>query len=414
MTSRFSLLSTGSNAHGHLGNGSLEDSHIFQKCSFLDHLPNTLPTETSRIVDIATGANHTLVLLEIDGGRRELWGCGDGRMGQLGRAYQQSSTTTLFRKLDLAFADAGLQSYYIKFISATWETSFVVLSCDGQTDVVLSMGSDDFGDLGIGGLKKGQPAKDFHIIRFDHIPALSESLDVLGIYCGQRHVILRATATPCSSSILVGWGSCRHGQLGDLGSKPSTPTPQIVSTPTSNVVSLALGIYHTVALDDSGVPLCLGSNRKGQLEVVRNFTNCENKAQSIGCTWNGTYIVAQDQDQWTIYSSGSNSHKQLGWSEEGASTVDRISFPDELDRHGAFPKVACGSEHVLLLVAPTSTGPSQLWGWGWNEHGNLGVGHTDDVPAPIKLWAPHGENSKIVDVWAGLGTSWICVEENGA
>ncbi|KAF9480355.1 RCC1/BLIP-II [Pholiota conissans] len=405
-TSSLSLLSSGSNAQGQLGNGTLDDSHMFQKCSFLDHPPHTLPSGTSSVVDIAAGANHTLVLLEINGGTRELWGCGDGRKGQLGQAWRQSS---LFRRVNLGLNDADLEGYRIKFISATWETSYVVLSCEGHSDIVLSMGSDDFGDLGIGGLNKNRAAEGIHVVRFHHIPEFSEGLDVLGIYSGQRHVILCLNATP--SPILVGWGTCRHGQLGDLAVKPSASTPQIISVPSSNIASPSLGIHHTVLLNDSRELICLGSNRKGQLEVAKALTTDEYKIQSIGCTWNGTYVVVQDKAQWTVFSSGSNSHHQLGWKSNEGAVVGQIYFTAALDRRGVPPKIVCGSEHVLILSTPSSGKRAELWGWGWNEHGNLGLGHTEDVPVPIELWTAPKTGDKILDVWAGMGTSWICVEE---
>ncbi|KAF8961989.1 hypothetical protein BDZ97DRAFT_2059843 [Flammula alnicola] len=53
----------------------------------------------------------------------------------------------------------------------------------------------------------------------------------------------------------------------------------------------------------------------------------------------------------------------------------------------------------------------QVWEWGWNEHGNLGMSHTEDAPTSVKLWPPPGDDEKVLNVcgiWAGSGTSWIC------
>jgi protein ATS1 len=77
-------------------------------------------------------------------------------------------------------------------------------------------------------------------------------------------------------------------------------------------------------------------------------------------------------------------------------------------------EIACGSEHVLALVSHrNSECCEQVWGWGWNEHGNLGLGHTVDVPTPVRLWPPSDLDervSSIQGIWAGLGTSWICAD----
>lgn len=415
MSSKFSLLSSGSNAQGQLGNGSLEDSHTFHPCVFADSPPGSLPHGTSRIIGIATGANHTLLLLETNSHRRELWGCGDGRKGQLGLHYRRTvSSTGLFRKLELTVPDAGLGDYCVKSISATWETSYAVLFCEGRKDAVISMGSDDYGDLGIGGGKKNDSEADFHVIDFSHISSLSEHLEVLGIYSGQRHTILHLNSV--SGPVLVGWGTSRHGQLGTLADKPFASTPQMVSINSDNISSLNLGLHHTVIRYNSGELLCLGSDRKRQLEVVSALDKEKRLALDIGCTWNGTYAVVRNEGGWSILSSGSNSHSQLGRESDERTPTGAIALPDDSVHGASSLKVVCGSEHVLVLENASFLGSSRLWGWGWNEHGNLGVGHTDDVPTPIRLYPISKQNTTILDVWGGLGTSWIFAEvmETGA
>ncbi|KAJ7360882.1 hypothetical protein DFH08DRAFT_360705 [Mycena albidolilacea] len=29
---------------------------------------------------------------------------------------------------------------------------------------------------------------------------------------------------------------------------------------------------------------------------------------------------------------------------------------------------------------------TEVWDWGWNEHGDLGVGTTENVSIPVKIW----------------------------
>ena len=392
-----SLLSSGSNAKGQLGNGSLNDSQCFFPCSFANYPTGTLPSETVTVLSVATGANHTLALLEKVGGKKEIWGCGDGCKGQLGFAYQQSASTTTFQKIDLSLELSGRSQYSFKFIGATWETSYIVLSCDGDgggQDVVLAMGSDDFGDLGAGALK----GKDkFNLMFLD---------DITGMYTGQRHMVLRLSA-----SKLIGWGSSRHGQLGSTASKPVASSPCMISLASSTeepIRSVSLGMQHTVILFESGRLETLGSNRKHQLEVANALPR---HVLSLACTWNGTYVALNDDEEkgdWEVLSCGNNSHSQLGRSAD-ESTVGRVSFPSSLDTQKYAVSLHSGSEHVLALVADR-----EVWGWGWNEHGNLGVAHTDDVPSPTKIWPPEGpahDNSfKVHGTWGGMGTSWICSE----
>ncbi|KIM38330.1 hypothetical protein M413DRAFT_447829 [Hebeloma cylindrosporum] len=399
-----SLLSSGSNAQGQLGNSSLDDSHVFKASLFAGQPSRSLPPGTSRVIDVATGANHTLVLLELAGNKREIWGCGDGTKGQLGLNYQkgvsEGLSPTVFRKIHLGLGESGLEHYTFKFIAATWETSYIVLSCEGKPDVVLSMGSNDYGDLGVGGSKHSPT--DFHIVRFDHIAPVSERWEVQFISSGQRHVLLSIKSN--DASLLVGWGTSRHGQLGNPSNTPFSSTPRIVSHQNDPpIISSSLGIHHTIFLHDSGRISGLGSNRKGQLQVVESpdLGNTD-----IGCTWNGTYVIVEGR---IVYSSGSNSHHQLGRQNGGSEPVAIVEFPESLG-HSSL-KIACGSEHVLTLCSS-----EQVWGWGWNEHGNLGLGHTGDAPAPVRLWPPSyldDRVSSIQGIWAGLGTSWICAEIDG-
>ncbi|KAG1727899.1 hypothetical protein EDB19DRAFT_1748741 [Suillus lakei] len=66
----------------------------------------------------------------------------------------------------------------------------------------------------------------------------------------------------------------------------------------------------------------------------------------------------------------------------------------------------------MVVISPSGSSDMEVWGWGWNEHGNLGLGHTDDVLKPIKIWPAggHALDGRIVQVWAGNGTSWILLQ----
>ncbi|KAF8813987.1 RCC1/BLIP-II [Phlegmacium glaucopus] len=417
------LLSTGSNAHGQLGNGTLDDSHIFQRW-------------TSAVLSVVSGANHTLVLLELIDQlglkTRELWGCGDARSGQLGKRYKEDilsgSSTTKFRKIYLSLEDSGLSGYSCRLISASWETSYVVLSCAGKGDVVISMGSDDFGDLGVGGgssTRTGkQSAKDFHVVRFDHLSTPSgiritpAALRVESITSGQRHTIY---------TTYVGWGTSGHGQLGQAplsDSKPPTftPLPRIIEV--DDVVSSALGIHHSLFLHAlSGQISAPGSNRKGQLQLLPL-----QKVLKIGCTWNGSYTVVEtNEEEWRIHCSGSNSHGQLGLKTDPLNAdilgSGVVCFSEVFDCKSTSVEIACGSEHVLVLSHRNMEDRfvrQVLWGWGWNEHGNLGTGNTDDTPLPFKIWSNEPDFGfrfegvhELIGIWAGVGTSWICCSLSG-
>ncbi|KAF7318125.1 hypothetical protein HMN09_00320500 [Mycena chlorophos] len=249
------LLSAGSNAHGQLSNSTLDDAHSFTPCSFSDNAQR-------RVLHLAFGANHTLALVEPSEGRApELWGCGDGRAGQLGPEYTRATVLT---RLDL-----DLPTHYVpRLIAAGWETSYVVLSCPGKPDTVISFGGNDFGDLGV---ETATPtANGFHVVD----PGFRSR--VRSIAAGQHHVLLVS-----ETGLAVGWGASRHGQLGETAAKPFTSTPVVVA---ADIAAAAVGHHHSVLLHKSGTILGLGSNRKHQLDRLEDIRD----ATSIHCTWNGT------------------------------------------------------------------------------------------------------------------------------
>ncbi|KAG8916268.1 hypothetical protein FRC03_007755 [Tulasnella sp. 419] len=129
-----------------------------------------------------------------------------------------------------------------------------------------------------------------------------------------------------SDQLIIGWGACRHGQLGHIPMSSSSenrtttaclktmyplsiPMPTILSIP---VVGVAAGNQHqhTVSLYSDGTLYSEGSNRKSQLEGLENLVSV------LGCSWNSTYAVVTSQDneteEWYIVVTDSGERGQLG------------------------------------------------------------------------------------------------------
>ncbi|KAG6811462.1 hypothetical protein H0H92_007285 [Tricholoma furcatifolium] len=426
----FTLLSSGSNAHGQLANGTSEDSHEFQPCIFSGCASNNIPADIYRVLDIASGANHTVLLLEMDthsgSYETQLWGSGDGRVGQLGVEHSElMEDSTSFRPIKLPLQQAGLSEYRPKFIAASWETTYIAFSQEGHDDVLISMGSNDFGDLGVGKIGKLQRAASFHVVSFEclsierGLPS-NTTITILSLAAGQHHVVaqleFRHPDESRSERCVVGWGTSRHGQLGNIFDEKGRPVPFIsiprilpVKDDNDPVIKIALGHQHTVLLHASGNISSLGSNRKGQLEGLGDARH----VTQLDCTWNGTYAVADgDNGVQRILATGSSAHGQLG--RQIVSDVLPSFSPVQLSLSNVIvSRIACGTEHALALLSRRSEMGFSLeaWGWGWNEHGNLGIGTTENAFIPIRLWPPVevNENQRIIGVWGGSGTSWIAI-----
>jgi protein ATS1 len=421
------LLAAGSNGRGQLATGNLQDAHTFTPCKFAGSECNTSPSSPGQspaaIISIVGGGNHTLALLSrvIDPASSltdhlEAWGCGDGTKGQLGPAYIADAEGcaiddgAVLRPLVLPWEEHGLFGYSISQVAACWETSFFVLTKDGQHDLLASMGGNDFGDLGIGDL----PSKKapFHIVDLSHIVGSAvQHVSITDITAGPHHAIVLLRAD--DKQHVAGWGTARHGQLGPLRAPsgralPFSPSPVAIDLLPSDVQldpvrSVRAGNQHSLFLHASGRISALGSDAKGQL---LGLLRTAGDVQAIDCTWNGSYL----RTPLGLLSAGMNARGQLG--REHASRTPpplaAVRFPE-----GAHVlDFSCGSEHVLAIVE--LQGRREVWGWGWNEHGNLGTGSLEDVKVPVKIWPPSTAGSEAmsgiaVGVWAGCGTSWIAV-----
>ncbi|KII94230.1 hypothetical protein PLICRDRAFT_36478 [Plicaturopsis crispa FD-325 SS-3] len=429
------LLAAGSNAHGQLANGTVDDSDRFHPCSFFGYIPETLPTNTRRVLNLATGANHTVVLLERSDGSKEtgtyteLWGSGDGGRGQLGPTVAASSPGAsgspprIFQPIQLFLEAHGLHDYAYRMVAASWETTYIVLSSPGKNDCIISMGADDFGDLGIGHPQDRErtAASPFHIIDLDPLTNKSSSpIRVEFIETGPHNVVVRVSSTDLPNGLVFGWGTSRHGQLGSVVSPNGRPVPFVSKPITLDLgadgvaAASAVGSQHAVFLFDSGRLLGMGSPRKGQLDGLDTLTN----VKSVSCSWNTTYATVESGHGCQIFASGSHSRGQLGRrltalpNEKTSHGLAAVEFPFAFSSRRLL-QLACGSEHVLALFAvsdPNGEDTTEVWGWGWNEHGNLGIGTTADVELPLELWpgaSPHDRSARAAGVWAGCGTSWI-------
>jgi len=306
--------------------------------------------------------------------------------------------------------------------------------------ILLSIGNNDYGDLGIG-LSPSQLGKTSHPQRVPLEDLLSKKYsfrltgyDVRKLVAGLHHVVaivdVFLDGPEASDSVVIGWGTYRQGQLGYLNFQTSgmkgkskipsyTTEPKVLQFPRdgwgdSKILDIAVGSSHTLLLLDSGKVVALGSNKKGQLDGVNEATGIT----GVHCSWNGCCLIrnpspAHKNVDWSIYSSGRGEKGQLGRSDSAPSVT--VSFPFASTSH-ALIGFACGSEHSLALFRKISNNidpmlsVEEVWGWGWNEHGNLGLGHTDDVHSPSLIWTNAGgsfKGSHVDSVWAGCGTSWI-------
>ncbi|KAL4986316.1 regulator of chromosome condensation 1/beta-lactamase-inhibitor protein II [Aspergillus falconensis] len=312
-----------------------------------------------------------------------------------GRVYVAGWGQPVFKRVFVTDAETGTEHGLFKGVAATWEASVLVVPTaseiqDGRDDVVFVLGSGAKGELGLGA---GVTEAHSTGVRIPNFPP--RGVEVLSIAGGMGHVV-----AVCSDGSVYGWGAARKGQLG-----AGVADEKIVWAP------------RRIDLEGMGVEFAVSDAVCG-----REFTVlCGDKEK-------GEFVVLgpgsgppEEKDRWGIRTGISASEGVKGYLRIHASwhgvyvhrkgqsicawgRNDRGQLPP--GDLGKAQELAVGSEHCLALL-DDDRGRSVV-AFGWGEHGNCGAntdaqGNVKGVCARIPL----PEGVEVVGVGAGCATSWI-------
>ncbi len=276
------VLAWGNDAGGQLGdNATLEDKPT-----------PVVVSGASNIIAISAGYFHSLAL-KSDG---TMFSWGNNSRGQLGDSVVKADKPT-------PVAVSGASD--IVAIGAGSEHS-LALKADGT---VLAWGSDVEGQLGNNTQFADQP-----------LPvAVMTSSNIVGISAGTSHSLAFT-----SSGNVLAWGSDFGGQLGDNIPKVNKPTPVAVSS-VSNIVAVAGGFFHSLALKADGTVLAWGSNTYGELgngnQLYQGLPVAVENSSGIVTIAAGLHLSLALRSDGTVQSWGHNNSGQLGY----GPTPDQIS-----------------------------------------------------------------------------------------
>jgi alpha-tubulin suppressor-like RCC1 family protein len=212
--------------------------------------------------------------------------------------------------------------------------------------------------------------------------------DAVQIAAGKHHnLVLRA------NGLVVAWGNNLHGQIGDGNIGHGALTPFTV-TGLADVIAVATGEYHSLALKRDGTVWSWGENAHGELGdgtlilrtrpvQVAGLTNIV----SIGAGYGFSLAVRNDG---TVWCWGDNT-----WGQLGNGTTNPSPLALEATGPGNAIAVAGGEYHSLALTAS-----GKVFGWGANFTGQLGTGGMDSrVPVAT------AQLDQVVQIAAGRRTS---------
>lgn len=199
------------------------------------------------------------------------------------------------------------------------------------------------------------------------------------------------------------WGRNDVGQLG-LGTITAVPTPTLLPVPSARAV--ANGLDHVLVVDGAGSLWAIGSNSNGKLgDGTTTNSLVPKKITSLGN--NVVQVAAGDLHSLALKSDGS----VWAWGHGGTG---RLGDGTQLDRWAPVPVtgLAAGSG-VIAIAARQSTSfalksDGTLWAWGWNPDGQLGIGNAGTSLVVPTLVGP----SKVAAISAG-GQHTVALKADG-
>ncbi|KAH7671086.1 Regulator of chromosome condensation 1/beta-lactamase-inhibitor protein II [Dioscorea alata] len=203
------------------------------------------------------------------------------------------------------------------------------------------------------------------------------------------HVVLISAGASHSVALLSGhivcsWGRGEDGQLGH-GNAEDRLIPTLLSAlDNARIVSIVCGADHTTAYSESELQVYswgwgdfgrLGHGNSSDVFTPQPIKALQGiKIKQIACGDSHCLAVTMDGE---VQSWGRNQNGQLG-----LGTTEDSLVPQKIQSFQGIPvkMIAAGAEHTAAV-----TEDGELYGWGWGQYGNLGLGDRNDRLIPEKV-----------------------------
>ncbi|XXF76180.1 Ig-like domain-containing protein [Myxococcaceae bacterium GXIMD 01537] len=330
------LYSWGRNNRGQLGQGTSAPDG--QKT----------PAAVSGLSGVATatfGQNSALAI------RRDgtVWTWGENGSGQLGLGTPPVEGETHTPDVAMRAVPYAVPGLTDVVAGAVGYDHMLVLRADGT---VWAFGLNNVGQLG-----------DGTTVSRDYPVRVQGLTDVVRVIAGSQH----SAAIRADGSVWA-WGRNQYGNLGQ-GTSDTLPHAQPLQVPgLSDVVDLASGRDHLLALHSDGAVSAWGLNASGQ---VGNGVSGENvtRPQRLSAVSGAVSVSANGNYSLTVNARG----EVRGWGQNGTGQLG-VGHKNNLTQAGdavgglqGARSVAAGATHVIALRED-----GHHFAWGWSFKGSMG------------------------------------------
>ncbi|XP_073294968.1 ultraviolet-B receptor UVR8 isoform X2 [Primulina huaijiensis] len=248
---------------------------------------------------------------------------------------------------------------------------------------VYATGINDFGQLGVSDSNSYTSP-----LRVSGIPSR-----VVRISAGYHH----SAAVTVDGELYI-WGKNANGQLG-LGKKAEKIIPVPVKVQCLDGVTIkiaSLGFEHSIAVTDKGEALSWGDGESGRLghghelsilgfqkssseytpRLIKELEGVKVKNVSAGMLHSACIC-----ENGSLYFFGERELGTWGFGKAKMATTPSTVYPLPLS-----DEVACGGYHTCVITSNLYGG--DLYAWGSNENGCLGIGCTEVIYSPERVQGP--------------------------
>ena len=257
-------------------------------------------------------------------------------------------------------------------VAAGWDFTL----CLDDKGVVFGCGSNTFGQLGLGDQVKN----------VCELTKLDIKEKVIKMAAGMRHSLFLL-----EDGSLCACGSGKKGQLCDT-EKANLHVIKHIKLE-KKAIDIKAGQNFSIVIFDDGTFTAYGEDKYGQVSKINQLLK---KNPSNDCNILYSTNVKQIEVGWThILILLKNGRLEAF----GRQDYGQINCTEA--QNIVFTQISSGYEHCLAI-----SDSQDLYSWGWNEHGNCGLGHTENVLTPTKVL----ETETVIKCFAGSGHSFALVK----